>query len=219
MDDQFIDTFLKDGLLYMNNIDYFKKYEDSDIALRGDIYEGLAASYNANQLIIKIGDIVIEDAIGKVDVGYNVDNETNIYCMTKISDGKILDAGDEGLYLSEKFLKFGNKAVVIGGSNISEFENRLRKAFSSDNSIYIPRNDGILAKQVTYLDRDKHHGPMNVFNKFEDYSWQYEWRIAVNQASGRGPYKFKIGSLYDIAHVFESDDLIKEPLRLLSNNL
>src|SRR5690606_15885408 len=90
-------------------------------------------------LTITLGDHVVEGAVGKVDLRYNHEGDTNIYSMTKISDGKILEAGDSGLFLSDKFIKFGNRAVVIGGSNIIEFENRLRNALAKDLYIHPTR--------------------------------------------------------------------------------
>lgn len=218
MDEKYVDSFLNDGLLFMNNIGYFMLYEDSDVALRGDIHEGLAATYKAERLTMTLGNHVVEGAVGKVDLRYNHEGDTNIYSMTKISDGKILEAGESGLFLSDKFIKFGNRAVVISGSNIIEFENRLRNALAKDVNIYTPREDNVLAKQVSYLSREEHHGQMDVFDKFSDYSWQHEWRIAFKQKQAAGPYPLQIGKLSDIASVFETESLIREPLKLVPNN-
>lgn len=219
MDEGYVDSFLNDGLLFMNNIDYFRSYEDADVALRGDIHEGLAATYKAEGLTITLGDHVVEGAVGKVDLRYNHEGDTNIYSMTKISDGKILEASDPGLFLSDKFIKFGNRAVVIGGSNIVEFENRLRNALKKDQNIRTLREDNVLAKQVSYFNREEHHGQMDVFDKFSDYSWQHEWRIAFKQKQAAGPYPLKIGNLSDIASVFETESLIREPLKLVPSKL
>jgi hypothetical protein len=219
MDEQYVESFINEGLLFMNNIDFFKDYEDAGEALRGDVHEGLAASYKAEELTIKFGDHTLEGAIGKVDVRYNREGETNIYSMTRISDGNILDAGDEGLFLSDKFKKFGNRAVLIAGSNIVEFERRLQSALSEQADIYSELEKGRASQQVSYLDRNKHHGKMDIYNKFDDYAWQYEWRIAFKQANPKGPYPLKIGNLSDIAQVFETDALINEPMKLVEKNL
>ena len=219
MDERYADSFLNDGLLFMNNIDYFRGYEDADVALRGDIHEGLAATYKAEDLTITLGDHVVEGVVGKIDLRYNHEGDTNIYSMTKISDGKILEAGNSGLFLSDKFIKFGNRAVAIYGSNIIEFENRLRNALSKDINIYTPREDNVVAKQISYLSREEHHGQMDVFDKFSDYSWQHEWRISFKQKQTVGPYPLKIGNLSDIASVFDTESLIRKPLKLVPNNL
>lgn len=219
MDEKYVDSFLHDGLLFMNNIDYFRGYEDADVALRGDIHEGLAATYKAEGLTITLGDHVVEGAVGKVDLRYNHEGDTNIYSMTKISDGKILESGASGLFLSDKFIKFGNRAVVIGGSKIIEFENRLISALSKDLNIYTPREDNVIAKQISYLSREEHHGQMDIFDKFSDYEWQHEWRIAFKQKQAAGAYSLKIGNLSDIASVFETEPFIRGPLKLVPSNL
>ena len=177
MDEQYVDSFLNEGLLFMNNIDFFKNYEDENIALRGDVHEGLAASYKSDEVTITLGSHKIEGAVGKVDLRYHHEGDTNIYSMTKISDGKILDAGKSGLLLSEEFTSFGNRAVLIGGSNIVDFENRLQAVIANDKNIYTPREDGVVAKQITYKNREQHHGQMDVFDKFNGYAWQHEWRM------------------------------------------
>lgn len=219
MDEQYVESFLNDGLLYMNNINYFRRYEDADVALRGDVHEGLVASYKAEELTIEFGEHLVTGAVGKVDIRFNHEGDTNIYSMTKISDGKIIEAGEVGFFLSERFKKFGNRAVVIGGENIAEFEKRLRLAISADLNIHIPREENLVAKQVNYLSRDEQHGKMDVFDKFVDYSWQHEWRIAFKQTSVVGAYTLKIGSILDIAQTFETESLLGEPLKLVPKKL
>ncbi len=219
MNAQYVDSFLNEGLLFMNNIDFFKNYEDPDLVIRGDAHEGLAASYKADDVTIRFGDYTFEGVVGKIDIRYDHEDDTNIYSMTKISDGIIIEAGETGLYLSEDFLKFGDTAVVIDGSNITEFENRLKQAIFADKSIFTLRDDNVFAKQVSYLNRDEHHSQMDVFKKFDKYSWQYEWRIAFKQVSRKGPYSLKIGRLSDIAHVFETESLLNYPIKLVPDNL
>ncbi len=187
IDAQYVDSFLNEGLLFMNNVEFFRKYEDSNFDIRGDAHEGLSASYVAKNLDFYVGDHKIEGAVGKVDARYNHTDETNIFSMTKISDGNIIEAGDEGLILSQKFLKFGDHALIITGRNILEFEKRLKAAVIGRNEILAFTHDNAIAKQVGYLDRENYHGEMNIFNKFKNYSWQYEWRIALKQRVKKGP--------------------------------
>lgn len=175
MNEQYVDSFINEGLLFMNNIDYFRNYEDKDDALRGDIHEGLLASRKSDISSVYIGNHKLEGLTGKIDIRSNEVGDTNIYSMTKISDEKILEAGASGLYLSEDFEKFGNRAILIGGSNIKEFELILEKEVSLRKEIFILQQENIIAKQVEYVDRNAHHPYLTVFNKFEKYSWQHEW--------------------------------------------
>lgn len=67
----------------------------------------------------------------------------------------------------------------------------------------------MIASPVEYVDRDKHHGPIGIFRKFQQYSWQHEWRIAIKQNFSKYAYKnFKIGSIKDICIVTDTDELI-----------
>ncbi len=219
MDSKYVEPFVNEGLMFMNNIEFFRKFENKIEKVRGDVFEGLTASYLAENLEIKIGDHLIRDAVGKVDVRYNHEDETNIYSMTKISDGNVLDAGEEGLVLSDKFLKFGDKALFIGGSDIPIFESRLKSAIEKTKDTYTLKKDNIFAKQVDYLNRDIFHGEMDIFNKFREYSWQYEWRISIKQTNRKGPYCLKIGNLSDIVKIYNTKDLIKMPIKLAPKNL
>lgn len=217
MNEEYVDSFMNDGLLFMNNIDYFRKYEDADEALRGDEHEGLSASYKPESTTIHIGSHEVMGAVGKIDIRLNHTGDTNIYSMTKISDGKILESGSSGLFLSNNFEKFGNKAVLIGGSNITEFEKRLKAEVLKRKDICVLENENILAKQVEYLDRNEHLPNLSVFNKFSNYSWQHEWRIAFKQNSNAGAYRLNLGSLADIAVVLDTKELISQPLKLIRN--
>lgn len=212
MDEQYVDSFVNEGLLFMNNIRYFRDYEDSDPALRGDTHEGLSASLLAENITLEINERVITDAVGKVDIRKCHQDETNIYSMTLISDQDILNSGENGLLLSNDFAKLGNKAVFIGGSDISKFWCHLKNAINNDQSIYTLEEDNVVGRKVVYVERALHYSQLTVFNKFKEYAWQHEWRIALKQTKHVGPLPLKIGSLADIAHVIDTIDLIKNLL-------
>ncbi|WP_408901179.1 hypothetical protein [Photobacterium piscicola] len=57
MDEQYIDFFLDEGTIYMNTVNYFKNYESNDVAVRADIYEGLAATFNSKEMVISYGGV------------------------------------------------------------------------------------------------------------------------------------------------------------------
>lgn len=213
MDEQYVDSFINEGLLFMNNIQYFRAYEDSDPALRGDVHEGLAASLLPENITLEINGRVITGAVGKIDIRQCHQDETNIYSMTIISDQDILNSGENGLLLSSDFAKFGNKAVFIGGSDINKFCSRLKIAIDNDQSIYALEENNVLSGKVNYVERAQHHSQLNVFNKFKEYAWQHEWRIALKQITHVGPLPLKIGCLADIAYVMDTIDLVKEPIK------
>ncbi|WP_339495078.1 hypothetical protein [Pseudomonas sp. RA_105y_Pfl2_P56] len=213
MDEQYVDSFINEGLLFMNNIQFFRAYEDSDPALRGDVHEGLSASLLPENITLEINGRVITEAVGKIDIRKCRQDETNIYSMTIITDQDILNSGEHGLHLSSNFSKFGNKAVFICGSDISKFWNRLKSSIDDNQFIYTLEDNNIIGGKVNYIERALHHSRLNVFNKFKEYAWQHEWRIALNQTTRVGPLPLKIGSLADIAHVIDTIDLVKQPIK------
>lgn len=217
MDEKYIDSFLDEGLIYMNNIDFFRNYEKEEDgkSVRGDPAEGLAMSLKAEDLQVSFNGQILEGLVGKVEARFNHEDKTNIYSMTRISDKDILDAGSGGLYISEEFLKFGNKAVIISGDNINKFCDKLNSALNSDDDVFTYREDGCITKQVDYVDRDQFHGDMGVFTKFCEYSWQYEWRIAFKQRKSSGEYVVKLGSLRDIVTIAETKSLVEQPIKLI----
>ncbi|MCQ2045313.1 MULTISPECIES: hypothetical protein [Stutzerimonas stutzeri subgroup] len=213
MDEKYVDSFLNEGLLYMNNIHFFRTYEDREVALRGDTHEGLEASLLPEEITLQIGNQVITGATGKIDIRQCHHDETNIYSLTVVSDQDILSAGEAGLYLPRDFERFGNKAVYIGGNDINEFWARLKTTYTSDPSIYALEKDNIIARKIKYVDRNKHHLQLGVFSKFNEYAWQLEWRIALKQITSKGPLLLKIGSIADIAHVMNTKDLLETAIK------
>ncbi len=201
----------------MKTVEFFKNYEDTDPSLRGDPHEGLFASYSPDDGIFELNGQILEGIIGKVDVWEAHHDQTNIFSMTMISDNDILGCGERGLTLSNKFTKFGNKAVFIGGKDISTFIKRLKKALNNNPNIYTLEQNNQVAKKITYLDRKNHHHNLSIFNKFNEFNWQFEWRISLKQIKGSGPFKLKIGDISDIAYVVETEKLVSEPIRLSYN--
>lgn len=219
MDEKNVDTFVNEGLLYMNTIQYFREDEDDDPALRADSNEGLSSSFIPENVVLELNGHVITAAVDKIDMRECHNDETNIYCMTIISDKNILDAGEDGLYLSSKFSKFGNKAVFIGGNDINKFFNRISDAIKGHPSIYTLEENYIVGRKVTYLDRRDHHSRLSVFNKFSEYEWQLEWRLALKQNNTRHAFELRIGDLSDIAHIADTESLVSEPIKFMENGL
>lgn len=217
MDAKHVDSFLNEGLLYMNTIDYFRNIESEDEAVRGDPHEGLQASLRAEETIIEINGIKLDGVVGKIDVRYNHQDETNIYSMAIIGDHDIIKEGGV-LRLSEKFEKFGNKAVLISGNDISTFLEMVKSAISRDQALQSACTGDRFSQPVSYVERDGHHPGLGIFSKFSDYAWQYEWRIALKQRNP-GPYSLKIGNLSNIATVLNTEDIVKSEIRLEPNKL
>lgn len=210
-DEKYVDSIVNEGLLYMNNLEYFSNIEDEFV--RGDKDDGLAASYDSRKIELSFAGQEITGLIGPVKIRYNHELETNVFSLTAITDFDFIRAGGS-FRLSENFKNFGNKAVVFAGSAITSFLERVRNKLEHDPDI-TAGSDSYGARPVEYVSRAAHHGEMGIFRKYDEYAWQHEWRIAIKRKSGTGPYdRFKLGSLADICTVYDTEELLKHPFQV-----
>lgn len=207
---EYLNSFLKEGLVYMNPIKYYIDLEEKEYIGRKDKNEGLLAPYLANKVKIEFNHIELKRLTGRVDIRDDDELFSNIYCLTGINDYHIFNSNKK-LSLSKKFTKMGDKAVVIFGEKISEFIKRLKSAIEKNKSIY----KNAVAKPVEYVDYNTYHGEMGIFKKYSKFEWQFEWRLAIRKIKkGYLPVILKIGNLYDIATVYNTEDLIKLPIEM-----
>ncbi len=80
-----------------------------------------------------------------------------------------------------------------------EFYKRLIKGFK-DNQLRIETGF------VEYYDRDSHSGELSLFHKSKEFEHQREFRILISNQSNT-PIKFSIGSLHDVADMYDSSVL------------
>jgi hypothetical protein len=212
--DKYLESILS-GKLYMQTVEYFRNYENEDYILRGDPDEGLHSAWNSEEVIIKINDIELSGLVGKVEYRQDFTDKTNIYCMTAISDGLILDSGNN-FFLSDNFNKFGNKVVFIGGSNITEFYRRISTAIKKQTGVLSVYPNNEWGRNIQYLDRSKSQNKIGVFRKYDEYAWQHEWRLAINQEHTDGPFVLDIGSIEDICKVYDTEEVIGFKMQLQS---
>jgi hypothetical protein len=200
-----VSSFLNEGLLYMNTLEYFRTYEEKDEHLRADRYEGLEASYDSQSVemtLVKDGTRI--EPIGKIDVFQPLADSINVYCMAMITHHDLRTP----FQLDRKFAKFGSKAVLIEGAGLHEFMKRLHKAVESDVNMGSIYPNGKIADSVEYVHRKDHHQKLDAFNKFNDYSWQREYRIVLGREVGSGAMSVKLGDISDIAQVVDTKELM-----------
>ena len=193
-------SFVNDGLLFMNNIKYFKNLKD-DNGVVGDRDEGLSAIFDSDSIELYIQNTKIKNMQGHIEVRFNDTEATNIYCGTLICASDLKPTNDGRFIFDDKFIYFGDKVAIIMGENVEIFLDRISDALSKEGI-----NDYRMEK-VKYLERLNHNGAINLHNKFSEYSWQYEWRLILNQNETDDAFKLKIGSLKDIVQVFDTKDL------------
>jgi hypothetical protein len=210
-----IDSFVNNGELYMNPLSYFKDLEDNCNSLRSDVHEGLAATYDPAKIIFKFGNHTLNGLTNKVDLWLDNLSNINILSLTSISDYDMLVSNCK-MSLSKKFIGFGDKAIVFPGYKITDLFNRMKLAIKKDKNIIPIEGQTIYGQKVDYVSRLKYHGEMGPFRKFDNYSWQMEWRLAVKHAKQYNlPYKLHLGNISDICDIYETKDLINMPIELV----
>ena len=184
-----IETFQKEGLLYMNPLEYFRNLRNEP--QRGDENECITHLFQPNKIKILVNgeQIKQEDIIGPILQDNNSQNFSHMFCMSCLS----IDASqkqDSKLFNDAMTKGWGDTILVI--YNATEFMNRLNKKIES---FKIKQ-----AKQVEYIDPKTYHGVMGPFRKFNEFSHQKEWRLILDASQNKNDaYKLFLGSIEDIS--------------------
>ncbi len=206
---KYLSEFVENGLLYMNTYDYFRNIEDA--SARGDKMEGVKASFRSQDISLAIDNIPVEGLINRVNFFDENESKINIFSMTGLSIDNF-PSGEHIFYIDKQYAKFGQAAVVI--TNQTKFIERVRSAFQkNEGTIESLSRDYI--RPIQYVP-DHFNGPLGPFRKLDIYSWQSELRIGlmkINNNESSIPYKLHIGSIKDIAIVFETSKILVEGLK------
>ncbi len=184
---------LQAGQVHMRTVGYFRQQEEIDG--RGDSYEGLALNLQPDR-----GDFTIDDRTGAGEIvgpirAYNVAyDDLHVFCVTAISNDYIWQQSNSGAPLiSERLAAFGSHVLFI---KHDVFVARMREAAQAGDY----KMD---AGPVVYYDSMSYHGPVGPIHKRSAYRWQMEWRFVV-EPSGKGIKNIELGSLADIAILYET---------------
>lgn len=185
-----MEDFRKNGTLHMSPLKTFREIEESHkMHLRKDVYEGADHFYQGNQIQIKINtpegkEIILDSSNGLLHarIGYNSTLEIKVFCMYAVK----LDGSHP--YIHEDNFNFGDTAAII--TDLGKFIDRLMEAAKKNNY-------RLQARLVEYFDENQYHGEMGIFRKPKAFSYQSEYRIALN-VPGTDPIKLCIGDLSDI---------------------
>jgi len=188
---------LDNGTIYCNTLDYFKKIEDGFV--RGDAHEGTVRITNFpkdSKITIHLADRDIELKTARLQLreAYQ-DVPANVYCFTVITVEEIVKAGS--LKLDKKNCEFGTHFILIKDNK--QFFERLHQAFRKAGLIF---ETGF----ITYYDKEAEEGELGLFHKSHEFAYQKEFRILI-QNHERKTIKIHLGSLRDIAEVYESKHL------------
>jgi hypothetical protein len=186
--EEFAEDFLN-GSLYLNTCGYFSQLDQGDV-VRSDPHDGVM---EARQVL----EVAIQDPNGSwIPIG-GVQNPI-IFHSDEISNLNILcfymltDRPEDKF--NDRNLEFGNVAIFI--SNLPEFIQRVRRAA-------VVSKWAVAQGPVEYVERKTHDGLMGPFRKFDDYSYQSEFRFIFTTGK-HIPLRLEVGNLRDIVHVTSS---------------
>lgn len=190
------------GEVFLNTIDFFKQADKNNA--RFD------KSENAQE-IEQVDWIKIQDNAGeffefsrnskspKLSSAYllTYDNQItgNIFSCSYIMPSNI----DSFLKLNPAFADFGDTCLLIEKpiEFLLRIEHEVKKL-----------GRGFWIQPVNYYDRNKRDGKLTLFDKSDEYSYQCELRIFIENAKPE-PMKLSIGSLSPISSLFKMEELLK----------
>lgn len=193
-----IESLQKEGLMYLNPVKYFQDLPN-DNSVRSDEDENLTRLMQADDCVLSLNGKSIDLAKGSQIKFYEkiVDEHpsSHLFCMSSLFEGDILP---EPHIFSPRIREF---STSVRGAMLVIIDS---KAFLSRISDSLSDESGFSYRRVRYLDRTSYSGSMTIFDKFEEYSWQKEFRICFRFSSRlRGACALNIGSIEDISEIVD----------------
>lgn len=202
-----IKDLYENGTIFINQIEFFRKLEDGQ--LRGDNYEG---TFRLKQLT-KNAPLILNpnDSKKKIELSVNKgqfrEHYTsiigNIYCLYAITPEMLKYETPYKIDLRNK--NFGTHFLVT-------FETRF--FYSKIIEQIKERNYEFRSHLVEYFDKEKYNGELTLFDKSNEYSYQNEFRILINN-NKREPIILNIGSMKEYAEVYDIN--IIDELEIIKN--
>ncbi|WP_017734018.1 hypothetical protein [Nafulsella turpanensis] len=195
----------ENGTIFFNSIDYFQKLEEQ--GLRGDNYEGTTRLSNYHEYQDLKVTLTVPETGKTIDLKpsrlhlreFLSDLEGNVFCLYCLKTPDILDF--DNFKIDSRVKEFGSHFVMI--TDLQRFLGEIKKQLDEQGIDF--QN-----KVVQYYDRNKQNGELSLFHKPEEFEYQKEYRIILFRR-GNKPFKIKVGSLKEYAHLLKVDaiDTIK----------
>jgi len=182
-EDKYVTDFLN-GKLFMKTLEQFADFmcrdESSDNNFRGDIHEGIQATFtrgynpmfyqmDKNEEIMKTG------ICGVIDV---LKLRIKVFCMTAID---YHEAKNAFILPDKRMQEFGKYSIII--TDVPEFLKRVKDAFEKLNN---KDKEYILKyKKVRYDMGFEYEDSYDEFHKNDSYSYQNEFRISIDFTEGK----------------------------------
>lgn len=193
-----LESFQKDGLLYMNTLEYFRNCE----GMSKDKNEGTKDILQGKRTRVVMfphsdQDPFPVDGLISLQSTHSSDLMKNVFCMHAVTDdNSILDVSN--------FVRSTHVLIIFNPSTFLEL-----LEIAADK-IGIKLQYGF----VKYVDKTTYQGEMGCFTKFEEFKKENEFRILRKHGTGK-PFKLFMGSLEDISAIVEA----KEALDHIKNYL
>lgn len=186
------------GIIYLNNIEYYKKIEDIEIA---DDWENINSVKQTESIsLYNYEKQEWEIIASNTQVRFNNEPFGNVFCMYGLSINHFQEKPFFHIVPINITGKFGDTTVLIRYPR--EFINRIN---------YQPIKLGrpsCESRFVKYYDEKELDGDINVFYKRNIYSPQSEYRLFVENTENE-PLIISIGSIEDIARIINNVQMIK----------
>lgn len=209
--DEHLSSFVNEGRLHMRTLGYFNNFEDINKASRGDKFEGIDHVYQGNkgQLSFNGTPVITQKICLRTWDESNLD--MNVFCMGAISVRDLIEAKGK-IDFSEKYLEFGNKVVLFSEKGLVELLSRVENNLKENNDITSHRHYRKFANKVEYIDSNQ-SGSLGIFKKFEEYSWQYEWRLAIHHNSKQEIFSdICLGDLSSLCSIIDTSEFVKNSI-------
>ncbi len=199
-----INDLYKNGTIYMNSREYFRKIEDQE--LRGDSYEGVyeIRNYGPGKVHIPSTNFSFRYEHIHVPLSFN-EVWGNIYCLYAISEQTVPEMFD--FKMDERISRFGSHCLVIKEPNWF-IESMTYKFKLLNHKFHL----GF----VDYYEKEKVNGEVDVFSKPNVFSCQKEFRFYV-ESNSILPITFHIEDLKNYSTIIPTEHALKMELAPTTN--
>ncbi len=186
----------------MNTAEFFSGIDENDVA-RFDPHEYVDEARQVKSISIMNDNnewVPIRGIINPLLSNNANRPNINLFCLHAIKN-------TNEYFFDDRNLEFGDSAIVI--YDIKEFIKRFKSAVKANGY-------NLYQGPVAYVSSDTHDGPMGPFRKFDQYSYQHEFRFALVGAEVK-PITIEIGDIRDISFVIPAIDIPKIIVYLNAN--
>jgi len=183
-----LQAFVEKGEIYINCYEFFKKADSK--SKQFDVHEFANEFVQPEGVKIHIANREFKP-ISPFSISHTPAPFTHVFCLFNVQNPAI--SSETEVYDERVWEYFGDYVVLI--HNVKEFRRRIYKELESLEGLSAERS------LVSYFDEKTYNGELTPFHKQSAYSYQNEYRVAINDEALRGkPLVLNLGCLSDIAY-------------------